>query len=257
MFLASTLDSLPEVRGLHEGHELGDPPTAVLPLVNLQNRQAWHEPNVAELTVSRRRDPQSLIDAAQGADLLVDVAFYNAPLLPALRAAYPVAPLIAVFRRCEPFVRSATILHGEDHQPAGWPDPAKPLTDRERFIELGRLKPRPGTAEADAWPTWSAIQRNIWLWHTVNSHLLALVRSRSAVAKLLVEDLAADPEGFWSACLDHLGLGDEHVPTCLARSTRRLNARSTYQIGPISSWSDAEHDLYRSLAEPLEGELYE
>lgn len=258
MFLASTLNALPGVLGLHEGHVPGDPPTPRLPLINLENRKCWHEPAYAEQVVALKRDAASLASAAGDAELLVDVAFYNAPLLIALSRQYPDATLLVVFRRCEGFVRSATIVNGEDRQPAGWPDRAKALTDREKFIALGRLQPAPGSDEAAVWPAWSAIQRNIWLWHHVNSHLLRVTAAHANCHALYYEELAAEPKAFWTACLRDLSLlSTTNLATCVARSAQKLNQRPSYEIGPIDTWNEAEHAQYDRLARPLERELYE
>jgi len=258
MFLASTLNALPGVVGLHEGHVPGERPEPVLPLINLQNLKAWHDADFAAQVVAERRNPATFEAAADGAALVIDFAFYNAPLLPALLEQNPGATAFAIFRRCETFVRSATILTGEDRQPAGWPDTSKPLTDRERFIALGRLRPAPDSPDAAHWPAWSAIQRNIWLWHTVNAHLLEVTRSHDNCHRLLYEDLVEDPRAFWTECLDRLGLLDApSLARCIEHSARRLNQRPSYQIGPRATWHDKEAALYERLAPPLEREIYD
>lgn len=261
MFLAATLGDLPGVTAFHEGHAVGEPPIPRLPLINLQNGPAWHDAGLAERTVAERRSVAVMERAATGdgtADhpqLVVDVAFYNAPLLESLARRHPGAHAAVVFRRCESFVRSATIVCGEDRQPAGWPDPAKPLTDRERFVALGRLRPRPGTDAADRWSGWSAIERNIWLWHAVNSRL-ATALDVHPVVPLFFEDLVDRPTDFWADCLAAFGLGPAHLDRCVQRSGTRLNDRPTYQVGPLSTWSADERALHERLALPLEDQLY-
>ncbi len=259
MFLAATLDDIDGVSACHEGQRPHDPLTRpVLPLINLQNGPAWHDSKLAHETVSTRRSSSLLKAAAGHANLLVDVAFYNAPLLKALAAIHRSAHLLVMFRRCEAFVRSATIIRGEDLQPAGWPDPAKPLTDRERFIQMGRLRPAPTSAEADAWHSWTAIQRNIWLWHTVNSELAALLERSTVITSLFHEQLESDPEAFWATCLQGLGLNDPGLVTsCVDRSRNRINARRSYQVGPAQSWTADERQLYERLALPLEARIYD
>ena len=110
MFMATALNNLPGVIGLHEGHTPGDPPTPQLPLINLQNRKAWYDPPYAERIVAEMRDFATLSDTAGDAAKLVDVAFYNAPLLVPLARRHPESTLLVIFRRCEGFVRSATIV---------------------------------------------------------------------------------------------------------------------------------------------------
>lgn len=100
MFLASALSSLPRVIGLHEGHVPGNTPTPLLPLINLQNLKAWRDPAYAERIVAELRDLETLSRAAGDAELLVDVAFYNAPLLVPFARFHPGAALFVIFRRC-------------------------------------------------------------------------------------------------------------------------------------------------------------
>lgn len=258
MFLATTLNSLPNVLGLHEGHEPGDSPTPRLPLINLQNREAWYDPAFAEKTVAKMRDAATLSKAAGQAEVLVDVAFYNAPILEPLAQLHPRAALFVIFRRCEAFVRSATIVSGEDRQPAGWPDRSKPLSDREQFISLGRLKPKPGSDEGAEWSGWSAIQRNIWLWHSVNSHLLTVSKSHANCHTLFYEDLAENPKKFWTGFLKGLDLDTaSNLSHCEASSAKKINQRPSYQVGELKSWGNAELEQYERLALPLEKTLYD
>jgi hypothetical protein len=258
MFMASAMDSLPGVTALHEGHRTGDPPIPVLPLINLHNRKAWYEPGFADRVVAELRDAATLTEAAGESELLVDVAFYNAPIIAALARVHRQAKLFAIFRRCESFVLSATVVEGEDRQPAGWPDVAKPLTEREKFIALGRLKPMPGTYDAEQWPAWSAIQRNVWLWTSVNSHLLRVCNSLQNCHALFYEELVAEPELFWSRMLRELGcFSAANVSVCVDSSARKLNQRTGYHIGPIDTWSADEVALYETLALPLERQLYD
>ena len=123
MFLATCLDRLDGVVALHESHAPGDPPQPRLPLINVHNRKAWHDPEYATRLVAERRGAAILSAGAGRADLLIDVAFYNAPLLTAIAERYQDALLFAIFRRCEGFVRSATILRGRRpaaRRLAGW-----------------------------------------------------------------------------------------------------------------------------------------
>lgn len=258
MFLANTLDAVPGVLGLHEGHTPGEPPIPRLPLINLQNLKAWHESAYADQTVAESRDHATLSTAAAGAELLVDLAYYNAPLLVPIAKQHPDSVLFVIFRRCEGFVRSATIVSGEDLQPAGWPDRSKSLTDREKFVALGRLRPKPGGDDAEQWSNWSAIQRNTWLWHSINTHLLHVVESLENCHRLHYEHLVADPTKFWTGFLEPLGiLSDSTLNSCVARSGKKLNHRSSYQVGPIDTWGEAELALYERLARPLEQRLYD
>ena len=257
MFLAKCLNRLTDVVGLHEGHLLDYRPTQRLSLINVHNRKAWHDPDYADRLVVETRDAAALSAAADGAQLLVDAAFYNASLLEAIARRHPNALLFVIFRRCEGFVRSATIVSGEDPQPAGWPDRSKPLTSREKFIALGRLKPEPDHRDHRSWSKWSAIQRNIWLWTTVNGHLHRFARGNANCYRLFFEDLVERPEKFWTVLLQNLEkLSPSVLAECIESSKHKINQRQFYQIGCAASWNAAERALYVERARPLENEIY-
>jgi hypothetical protein len=131
------------------------------------------------------------------------------------------------------------------------------LTSREHFISLGRLKPLPGSADAEHWDGWSAIQRNLWLWHAVNSHLQRVVESHPNCRRLLFEDLADNPEAFWTGCLLALDrFSSRNLEHCLEASSTKINQRPSYQVGPIATWNQDEHSMYDRLARPLEELIY-
>jgi hypothetical protein len=256
-YIASTLNRLGSVTGLHEGQLLSTPPQKVLPSINVQNRRAWYDQNYASKTVEETRNELILTCASKQSNLIVDTAYYNASILEALINKHPRATFFVVFRRCETFVRSATILRGEDHQPAGWPDPGKPLSDRELFISIGRLKPDLSSKEASKWQSWSAIQRNIWLWSYINSQLYRIHETYKSCHKLYFEEISTDTRKFWRKLLGALSLDEEeNLNICLANSHQRINPRSTYQIGSMNTWDEGEIKLYKELAHPLEIKLY-
>ena len=257
MFLATCLNRLEGVVGLHEGHLPGDRPLPRLPLINVHNRRAWHDPEYAARLVSETRDAATLGVAAGGARLLADVAFYNAPLLAAMAERHPDALLFVIFRRCEGFVRSATITSGEDRQPAGWPCRSKPMTDREKFISLGRLRPEPDHRDHASWPDWSAVQRNIWLWTTVTGTCSSSpVPTRIAIAS---------SSRIWSKGRRHSGRIPAKAWTSIAFDALRMrriieveiNRRQCYQVGPAASWNAEEQSLYAERARLLEDEIYD
>lgn len=254
MFLAETVNQLDGIVGLHEGHDLrsGD---AVLPVLNVQNRAAWSGRPEADSVVSERRNREQVTRAAAGGTV-VDTAFYNSPLLPSLSEEHPDAALVIIVRRCEGFVRSATIVEGEDLQPAGWPAPDKPLTGREQFISLGRHRPARDSEEAEQWRQWSGISRNIWLWSAVNRHLADCANLPNATL-ITYELLREDPAVFWQKFLTAIGgFTDTNLAACVAKSGRKVNSRTDYQIPQFSGWSDEELDLYYRLAQPVEERIY-
>lgn len=255
--LAESLNHLTNVVALHEGHILAGRKTPVLPRINIHNRKAWYSTEYATEIVQKMRNQEILNAVADGTKLCIDVAYYNAPLLEPLSQQYPNSPIIVLFRRCEGFVRSATILRGEDREPAGWPDPDKELTSREQFISMGRLKPEQGLAEELEWEKWSGIKRNIWLWSKINEHLFEFSESHSDCAVLYFETLRQNPEEFWWQCLGALGLRSAgNMEACLVNSSKKINSRQQYDVGMVSSWDQEEQNLYENLALPLERKIY-
>ena len=253
MFMASTLASLPRVIALHEGQKVGQSQEPVLPLINLQNRHAWYDEKYAFETAQKMRNTKILSEAAEGSDLLIDLAYYNSPIFSALKKIHPESIGLIVFRGCEDFVRSATIVDGEDKQPAGWPDNKKQLTAREQFIAMGRLKPEEHSEHGKLWQGWSAIQRNIWLWSTINSHLLKLSQTESGCTPVFFETLTEDPSAYWTEVLQALGVfSSSNIRFCVDQSRNKLNSRGKYQIGPLCTWTKSEISLFEKLAAPLE-----
>lgn len=258
MRLAKTLNSLPSVIGLHEGHIPGVQPTPILPMINLENRKAWFDSEYAIELVSELRNATLMKRAAASAKCIIDVGYYNAPLLKAISHVHPHAAMLVIFRRCENFVRSATITTGEDLQPAGWPDKSKSLTQRELFISLGRLSPEKECSDAKLWPEWSAIQRNIWLWYRVNSCLLRVFENYPNCHAIPFEYLEDRPDMFWTVTLKAFGLlNAENHEECMRLTQEKINSRKGYQIEKLEKWSFDEQMQYRNLAAPLERDIYE
>ena len=255
-FLARALDSLSGVAACHEGYRGSDKDSEpLLPLVNLENRQAYLSAEAAERVVAAKRSPAIIAEkmAQAGCETLVDVAYYNPTIADALMKAHPEMRLVAIIRELEPFVRSSTAMSGEDLLPVGWPDPGKQLSPRERFIEMGRIRPAKGTPEDAAWNDWSAIKRNIWLWRETNDLLL---KARSAFgARVLVlpfEELKAGPEAYLARIARHFGIDAAGIPAALAGAENHKNRKSTgYQIGPIAEWTDDEKTYAREAQEMI------
>lgn len=247
-FLARALDSLAGVAACHEGYRAADKDSEpLLPLINLENRQAFYSAEKAREIVAAKRSDTVLGPLAERLDFeaLVDVAYYNPVIAEALLEAHPEMRLVAIIRELEPFVRSATAMEGEDLLPVGWPDPGKPLTARERFIEMGRIKPAKGSREAEEWDGWSAIARNIWLWRETNALLLqARAKFGERVLLLPFEGLSADPEGFLSNIADHFGFPQQGIPAALEAAKGHRNRKASgYQVGPLAEWTANEQAL--------------
>lgn len=264
--VAKLLARLDGVTGLHEGHYLQDKKSPVLPPINMEQRKCWYDKEFRQSLVKKKRSAETIesLRAVTGSSAIVDVAYYNSPIIRELYDLHGDARCVLIFRRCESFVRSATTITGEDDMPVGWPAVGKELTHREKFIELGRLKPQKGSADAEAWEQWSAIERNIWLWRVTNQFLWDFVQevnqgeNDERVSFLHFELLAENPEGFWRGLLSGLNLlTEQNLAACVAGSKRKENAKSGgYQIGSSDTWSSAERDALNEALK-LESFIYE
>jgi hypothetical protein len=246
-FLAAALDTIEGVTACHEGYagaDKGDEP--LLPLINLENNLAYQSPAQAVAIVEAKRGEDALEAAAAraGSSVLVDVAYYNPTIASAVLDLHPDCRMLGIIRDCASFVRSATQIEGEDFLPVGWPDQAKPLTDREKFIGFGRIRPRRGSNDAARWKEWSAIERNIWLWRETNLLLLeARDRFPDRVSLVDFAMLKSSPVQFWNEVVTHLGL--PHLPELSSKLTMGfVNTKATgYQVGPASDWSEHERSF--------------
>jgi hypothetical protein len=261
--ISKILSQLDTVLAMHEGHYVDDDKKPLIPAINLDHRKAWFDEEFRSSLVATKRSIEELekgLDNEADASVLIDVAYYNSAIVNELCAMHPHAKFVLIFRRCEDFVRSATTLEGEDLMPVGWPPADKPLTSREKFIALGRLRPQVDSADAVHWDDWSAIQKNIWLWKKTNSHLyrfLTTVSKGHAVA-VSFETLTADPQQFWKTILVGLNIYTEaNIAFCLGKSNCKINAKSGgYQIGASDTWLPEERQFLRS-AQDLEQKIYE
>lgn len=258
--IAASFDRLPGMAGCHEGHQGEDDGPDLLPMINLENFQVFKDPQSGAALVKAKRD-RSVIREAQeqaGVEIVVDVAYYNAIVGEPILAAHPESRMVGIVRDCESFVRSVTWLEGTDPMPVGWPDPSKPLSTRERFIAMGRLRPTVGP-DADAWDEWGAIERNIWLWRATNDRLFdAKDRWPDRVTMLdfgVIRDGAVE---FLRSVLAGLGLlrlpdVDASLETAAATSSSHANERSGgYQIGGHESWTPAQRELLHEANSQIE-----
>ncbi len=248
-FIAAALDRLDGVAACHEGYGGADKGAEpLLPLINLENNLAYQSGDQGKAVVAQKRNAAIIAQAAQraGAATLIDVAYYNPTLAAALLAQHPDCRMIGIIRDCESFVRSATQMEGEDLLPVGWPDAAKELSDREKFIGFGRIRPRRGSEDAMHWKQWSAIARNIWLWRETNLLLLdARDRFFDRVRLIDFAMLKADPDRFWAEITAHFGL--PQLPEISEKlTTSFVNTKpSGYQVGPVAEWTDQERSFLR------------
>ena len=243
-FLASAMDRIDGVAATHEGYrgsvKESEP---LLPLINLENAAAYASEALARKSVATLRSTEIITTALKntGAATLVDVAYYNSMVGPEILSQHSEARMIGIIRDCESFIRSATTVEGEDPLPVGWPAPDKPLTDREKFIGMGRIRPGRKSRDKASWATWGAVRRNIWLWKETNLRLCAAKQHfGERVALLRFESFQTEPEAFWSFCTSFLGLPEDGTNQ-LNVPRKMINKKpSGYQIGASDSWSSED-----------------
>lgn len=131
------LNGIDGVAACHEGYwgyDKGSP--LILPLINLENAQAYIFNTAAEQVVREKRNAQIIGEARSptGRKRLIDVAYYNAMISLELLRQTPRSRMIGIIRNCEGFVRSCTTITAEDPLPVGWLDPRKEFTARKNLL---------------------------------------------------------------------------------------------------------------------------
>ena len=255
-FIARFMNSIDGVLGLHEGtidnKSIG---TGVLPEINIENRAAYSSSSRAMDVVAEKRSQAILAAALKQSEQnqLVDVAYYNATICEALLETHENSRFVGIIRDCGAFVMSSTTLEGEDPLPVGWPAPEKKLTDRERFIAMGRIKPGRGHPDKERWSSFSAIKRNIWLWHETN---LSLIMGKSKfpdrVTLLPFEDIRCDPDAFWSALGRGLGLKNPLPPPDPMQNEGKNKKAFGYQLPPVEEWGQDELYALKKASDDIE-----
>jgi len=120
----------------------------------------------------------------------------------------------------------------------GWPSAAKPLSEREKFIAMGRIRPARKSPDHAEWREWTAIRRNIWLWKQTN---LLLTEAKAAfpgrVSLVRFETLSTAPDRFWGHVCDFLSL--LHPAPCAGKKSSKFKNSKIggYQIGLPDDWA--------------------
>jgi len=248
-YIANVLNQVDGVAACHEGY-LGSDKTVdpILPLINVENHLCYKSPDIAKKVVLEKRNSQAISDAlgATSSNVLIDVAYYNPTIMRALLEEYPTLCVLGIIRSCEDFVRSSVSLTGEDLLPVGWPDPDKDLTEREKFISLGRIKPLRSSAAKAAWKSWGSIERNIWLWRETNTLILKCKSDYSSrVSVLRFDQIKQDSDRFWAEVFGRFDLSaSQDIEGYLHQATRYRNKKTAgYQIPDSSKWTDNQRRL--------------
>jgi hypothetical protein len=189
----------------------------------------------------------------RGVELLGDIAYNYSPFVAALREVFPAARLIYFFRDGREFVRSACTDEAPDPTPVGWPDPGRTLTREERFIALGRLRPRDDDPLAQAWPGLPAFERNAWLWAETNRIILDALEAwpGEQVFRLRFESFAADPAGVYRALRRFLGIAGAEAGPLQELLRGPINERARKALPPVAEWPGELAARYSRYADPV------
>ena len=261
MALANILNSEAGVTCLHEAKFRAKEVAGekLLPFLTLQNGQAYSAPEQSKTLLSRFRSNMPEIADARGGRLFGDIAYYYAPFIGHIPSLFPDAKIVVLIRNGTDFVRSATTLAGDDETPVGWPPRAKPLTDVEQFVALGRWRPRVGDPWYDAWDAeFDHFERNAWLWAETNRVIVRAIESVPPEQLLVLrfEDFFRSLPETYPALRAFLGL-EGKVPEVTSRLllARAINHRSAHAVGPVSAWTAAMKTRFWTIAGDVMQEL--
>lgn len=229
----------------------------VLPFLTLENRIAYEQPERAQEIINAKRAVIDTLDL-RTVSHFGDIAYNNSPFLVPLSIRFPRAKFIVIVRDGRSFVRSATVLEGEDETPVGWPPVDKKTTRLEDYISLGRLQPRRGSPLQAEWAEWGALERNVWLWAETNSLILDALAEIDKARWLLVrfEDFVSNPLQEYMQIRDFLGfergLSEEAKEIVLSPV---VNASRNYSIPAYEDWSAEQRAHFARHAGPVMKQL--
>lgn len=252
MHLANVLNAEAECTCVHEGkfRHRESSGEQLLPFLTLENRIAYENPEKAGDIIDAKR---GLIDqlSIDGVSHFGDIAYNNCPFIEALSTRFPAAKFLVVVRDGRSFVRSASVLEGEDEAPVGWPPETKELSPLERYISLGRLQPRRGSPEAEKWDSWGVFEKNVWLWAETNTILMDSLAGIDADRWMLIrfEDFVADALRVYTEIRGFLGFEEEVSPSVeKVLLSPVVNARKSYALPSHDSWSEPQKAHFHRFA---------
>ncbi len=255
MHLANCLNAEPGCTCVHEGkfRHRETSGEQILPFLTLENRIAYETPDKAADIINDKRAVIDTLDMT-GLTHFGDVAYNNSPFLVPLSQRFPDARFVLIVRDGRTFVRSATVLEGEDETPVGWPPDEKETTRLEDYISLGRLQPRRDSPLRDEWEGWGAFEKNVWLWAETNALIIDAMQQIEEQRWLLVrfEDFQSDTLREYTNIRNFLGFeGDPPDETKAVLLSKVVNASRTYSIPAFADWSADQKAHFSRIAGPV------
>lgn len=252
MAIANALNAENGVVCTHEGKfRHGDASgRQLLPFLTLENRVAYETPGEAKELFIRTRSGLEDRATESGYVHLGDIAYNYAPFIGSMTNLYPAAKLIVLFRNGIDFVRSATLLNGEDTTPIGWPPVGKPLSAVERFVGLGRLCPRQNDPLAERWTSLDHIARNAWLWAETNRLILDGIAGRTKESTLVIrfEEFFEDPVAHYRKLVEFLGIEGGLSEAAMQTFKTPINRRPVKVVDSYDDWTEPQRRDFLEIA---------
>lgn len=222
----------------------------VLRALTLENYAAYAEPGrAADILRERRAGAVEELAAGRGLTHFVEIAYYLCPFTAALAEVFPDARLLFLHRDGRDFVRSVYVGENPDPMPVGYLDP-RPLSPVERFVAMGRLRPRPGSPEEAGWADLLPFEKNVWLWAETNGLVLDQLAAWPAervlalpMRELLTPDGLLEAAAFLGPALD-----PGRVRELLGE---RINTRSLRLVPDWRQWDDALKARFKRLGQDM------
>lgn len=240
MWLTNLLNSEANTLALHEGkiRNMEEEGEQYLPFLTLQNRQAYDTPSSAKFLFKKYRGNLFTEDVVREHQFFGDVAYNYAPFLSSISACYPSAKIIILYRNGIDFVRSCTTNACPDPVPVGWSPEGKKLSKLERYISLGRLKPRVNDPLTKCWDSLSVVAKNAWLWAETNRLMFEQLASlpNDQVKYVRFEDFVTQPKDVYSEIRGFIGIDSPISEQTEALLVKTVNKRESKLLPSWDKW---------------------
>lgn len=250
--LGIALNGVPGVLALNEGQLRGADLQGeqVLRALTLENYAAYAAPGqAADILREKRAGSVEEIIGSRGLRHFVEIAYYLCPFVAALAQVFPDSRLLFLHRDGRDFVRSVYVGENPDPMPVGYLDP-RPLSPTERFVGMGRLRPRPGSAWELDWAGLSPFEKNVWLWTETNALVLDQLAAWPG-DRVLVRSMREllTPDGLTQAAAF---LGPELDPA-RARGllATRINTRSLRILPEWRAWDEPLKQGFKRIGQEM------
>lgn len=253
MTLANLINAEEGIAALHEGkfRHRETPGDQWLPFLTLQNLRTYHDPETAISTLESMRSAQvAEIIKTHNLKALGDIAYNYAPFVAAIPRVFPDAKLIYIHRDGRDFVRSVLTDEVPDPTPVGWLD-RKPSDKVERYISLGRLRPRPTDPLNKTWSELSAISKNAWLWSETNRLILDGLEDWNPdnLLTLRFSEFFSNLETKYNVVREFLGITKAKPPQLEELMCRPINSRRRRMLPAKEEWTDQMNSDFFTYAE--------